>query len=91
MEDFLQGIELRLQKLALKLKRIEAENEIFRQENDALKAKVLELEQQLAVLPASVAPDADVFTTNVNNARKTKRELELYLREMERKLEEIRF
>jgi phage shock protein A len=91
MEEFINGLEIRLQKLALKIKRIEAENEIYKQENDALKAKMIDLEQQLTNIPVSVEPDADVFTTNVNNARKTKRELELYLREMERKLEEIRF
>jgi phage shock protein A len=91
MEEFIQGMEVRLQKLALKMKKIEAENELFRQENDALKAKIQDLESQVINLPVATVPEADVFTTNVNNARKTKRELELYLREMERKLEEIRF
>jgi chaperonin cofactor prefoldin len=91
MEEFIQGMEVRLQKLALKIKRIEAENELFRQENDALKAKIQDLELQVVNSPVATVPEMDIFTTNVNNARKTKRELELYLREMERKLEEIRF
>jgi hypothetical protein len=91
MEEFIQGMEVRLQKLALKMKRIEAENELFRQENDALKAKIQDLELQVVNSPVATVPEMDIFTTNVNNARKTKRELELYLREMERKLEEIRF
>jgi polyhydroxyalkanoate synthesis regulator phasin len=125
MEEFLNSLEIRLQKLALKIKRIEAENELFRQDNDVLKAKVAdleqqlvnipiavlpdtqsevfrqenevlkekiaELEQQLAILPTVTDPEKDTFTTNVNNARKIKRELELYLRETERKLEELRF
>jgi chromosome segregation ATPase len=91
MEVFIQGMEVRLQKLALKIKRIEAENELLRQENDAQKAKIQDLQQQISNSTVATVPESDIFTTNVNNARKTKRELELYLREMERKLEEIRF
>ena len=88
MQAIQASIELKIKMLATRLREAEAQNEILMAENMRLKSSASKTTTQFN---ADEHEQSAEFEIQLANARKVKRELELYLREMERKIERIKF
>ena len=96
MNSLLQNIEQKIKLLAQRCRDLEAENAVLKEELDTQKQqREAEAEQEAnrTFIPTSarMSEKEENFQAALNNAKRAKRELELYLREMERKIEGIKF
>lgn len=94
VDDVIQNIEQKIKILAQRCRDLEAENSMLLEEVEQLKAQKAEVPNpRETVIPstAAIAEKEEHFQFALKNAKKAKRELEIYLRDMERKIENIKF